>query len=585
RLDLVPQMEVKTAKVAGRDIEFSREGGHLVVELPRSKEGLRLEIEAEGAPREQFSKQRGGFLRSAVTPERTWIRNQLPWYPRVEGLAVYRIRVDAPKAWRVRTAGSAEAPEKNGDRAVWTYETSGPIRSAGLVAGPYDVIESKAGKSFVLDAWILPEGAADAGPMLRGARAAFEHYRKRFGDVAVRRFSLVEMPAAYGKGSGYSEDGYALIGCGAFAHADVPLAAHEVSHTWWGREVAFSRFAHESLATWATHGFLMDHAGAEVARQERIRAVEAVVASAAAGKEVALSDIGAYGRGMSQRSYRVHAYEKGMMLLVMLEDAIGREKLDGCLRGLVEAHRGGVVGYPDLRKALAAAGSAARTVIEQWEKPGIPRLTVEHEKKGRRVKVTVTQEGTDRPFKMTVPVVALCEKKEVRGVAKLTGRKASLTLTVPGEPEAVVLDPDYRLLVDAPRSAIGDPEAVLQAAFDVVNNGVNDPKTCQRTIRDLRSLLAGGAGKQEVHCHTLIGRLLFRLERFGEAQESLEKALALGPSPFHRRWVHLRLGCIADLKKQRKKAVEHYEKVVASGADDYQVKLARRFLEKPYRGR
>jgi aminopeptidase N len=591
RLELVPEMEVKAAKVGGRDVPVTRNGSVLSITLPASKEALRLEIEAEGSPRSQFSKQRGGFLRSAVTPERTWIRSQLPWYPRVTGPAAYRIRVDVPKGWRVRTAGRAATPVEEGDRAVWTYETSSPIRNAGLVAGPYAVKEAEAGGGSVLEAWTFPGDEEGATGVLNHARSAFEHYRERFGEVEVGRFSLVEMTEAFGKGSGYGEDGYVLLGRGAFLEGGsapwaASLVAHEVSHTWWGREVSFSEFASESLACYATHGFLEATAGEDAARRERLRAVERVVAAAGRGKEVALPDIRGFGGGMDPETYRVHAYEKGMMLFVMVEDVIGREKLERCLRDFVTAHRGAVVGYQDLRKALASAGSMARRVIEQWEKPGIPRLAVEHETKGRRAKVTVTQQGTERPFKMTVPVVATCGGKEVRGIAKLSGAKTTLTLSLPGEPESIVLDPDYRLLVAAPRSAIADPKKIIDEAFDVVSNpGDRDPKRCEHALSLLKRLLAAGAGDYEGLCHTGIGRCLFRLGRLEEAKEVLEKALALGGGgPFHRRWINLRLGCIADLRKQRKKAIEHYEWVVSRGTDkDYTVRLAKRFLEKPYR--
>ena len=58
----------------------------------------------------------------------------------------------------------------------------------------------------------------------------------------------------------------------------------------------------------------------------------------------------------------------------------------------------------------------------------------------------------------------------------------------------------------------------------------------------------------------------------GKDEAALETG---GGGPFHRRWIHLRLGCIADLAGNRAEAKAEYEKVVAQGKSDYQMKLAR----------
>ena len=206
-------------------------------------------------------------------------------------------------------------------------------------------------------------------------------------------------------------------------------------------------------------------------------------------------------------------------------------------------------------------------------------------KRRRKVKGAVVQEGTAKPFRLEVQVVVRAGEAVVEKVVKLTRRKATFTLRVDAAPDAVLLDPDWRLLVRAPRGQVLDADAVIERAFEIVN-APNERERAKNedAVRLLRKLLAAGAGAREGLCHTGIGRCLFRLGRHEEAKKELESALRLGGGgPFHRRWIRLRLGCIADLAGKRTEALAQYEQVASYGKDDYTTKLARRYLERPYR--
>ncbi len=130
-----------------------------------------------------------------------------------------------------------------------------------------------------------------------------------------------------------------------------------------------------------------------------------------------------------------------------------------------------------------------------------------------------------------------------------------------------------------------DVDAAIERAHEVVGSpNVTDVERCEETIELLRGLLDSGPGKHEGYCHTGIGRCLFRLGRLEEAKASLETALRHGAGgPFHRGWVHLRLGNIADVDGRRKDALDHYEKAQAPGASKAAAADAARFAERPYR--
>lgn len=597
-LELAESMRVLSVAEDGRVIPFRQAGGRLVLDLsetPADATELDIDIALEGTPFNRFSERRGGFVRTKVDAEIAYIRSQYPWYPRAANdPATYRTVIDSPRAWTVQTAGRLAGVEESGERKIWTFEENHPSRRIGLIAGPYRVIEPEAGGSIELTALVLGDHEESARALLAVAGSALAYYAERFGPLTGEDFTIVEMPEEYGTGSGYGESGYVLIGAGAFASADPApwareMVAHEVAHAWWGRTVEFANFASEALAEYATLGFVEAVDGADRARGVRAKAVEAVLSAAADGREVALGDIRSFGQGMDPGTYRVHAYEKGMLLLAMLESVEGQEALDGVLSEFLSEKAGDLVTWTDLRKALRGASSAARAVVDQWEVPGIPTLAldVEVEPSGRawRVEGTLSQAGTQKPFRMEVTLVAICAGERVEETVTLRGKKVKVRFKVPSKPERVLVDPDFRLLVGRPRAAAMAIDAAIERAHEVVGSpGVTDVKRCEGTIELLRGILDSGPGDHEGYCHTGIGRCLFRLGRFEEATTAFETALRFGAGgPFHRGWVHLRLGNIADVEGRRKDALEHYQKAQAPGASKAAAADAAKFVNRPYR--
>jgi len=127
-LALVPEMTVTAARCGSASIAFTRSGARLTLDgtaITTAKGAFAVTIACQGAPAERFPPARGGYVRSVVGPETTYVRSQVAWHPRAEGdPALYSITVDAPADRAVRTAGDFGAPRSTGARGSWSFTTA-----------------------------------------------------------------------------------------------------------------------------------------------------------------------------------------------------------------------------------------------------------------------------------------------------------------------------------------------------------------------------------------------------------------------------------------------------------------------------
>jgi len=595
-LQLAGAIDIQTCRIDEQEIPFERSGWDLDLDLGKagvSKGPFSIVFELKGKPYVKFSQKRGGYVRSNVCAEHAYIRSQYAWYPRVaDDMATYEIILKARKDWIVHTAGNLTDKKEEGGLAIWRFEHAVPDRRIGLAAGGYVEVKRSSKKGMDLKAIVFPGHEAGGKNLLAYVERAIDFFTKLYGPIEGQSFTLVEMPAPFGRGSGYGETGYVLIGTGAFEDGGgsfwgESLVAHEVSHSWWGHEVRFEHFASEMFATYATHRYMEMSQGRESARAERKEFTRRVVATANRG-QVPLGEIRDWGAKMDPAVYRAHAYEKGAMILHTLEKEMGRKEFDAAAARFLDTYRGETIDYDVVRKKLAP--TKWKWIFTQWGEPGIPRIRAEYESKksgsSYTVKGTIFQEGTKKPFKMTVAISLRADDQIQTETIEVKKNKTSFKLSCPFDPQELIVDPDSHLLCEV--SGKVDIEELKKTVFEVANNPkMAESDTLQKTVKDIRKIL--GADKNVSSAfRTALGRCLFRLGELDAAKKEFEVALKGGAGgPFHQCWIYLRLGCIADLEKERSEARKCYEKVLTfsdAKNHDYQKKLASRFLEKPYRG-
>ena len=120
----------------------------------------------------------------------------------VDDQTFYDTTIRARKDWLVRTAGDLEENREDGDHRVWRYVLKQPCRVIGLAAGDYVTVEKEGEGGIALDALVFSGHEEGAKVLLDAAARAIKFYTDQYGPMSEKRFTLVEMPAAFGSGSG-----------------------------------------------------------------------------------------------------------------------------------------------------------------------------------------------------------------------------------------------------------------------------------------------------------------------------------------------------------------------------------------------
>ena len=201
------------------------------------------------------------------------------------------------------------------------------------------------------------------------------------GPYPFQRFDLLLLPSAFPYG-GMESPRVAFLSPSLLAAGDGGLAvlAHELSHAWLGNLVTCASAEHfwlnEGFAVWAERRLIETLRGAEAAACEAAlgrRTLDDTLAELAAGPLTRLHTPLA-GVAPDEGLSRV-AYEKGALLLTLLEREVGRARFDAFVRDWIATHRGRAVtsaGFLAFARAQLGAATDAVQAERFISEPGLP---------------------------------------------------------------------------------------------------------------------------------------------------------------------------------------------------------------------
>jgi len=392
--------------------------------------------------------------------------------------ADYDVTLEVPAGWTVGATGREVAPEAGAAPAGAERHRFAIRRTVDFAWAAWDrFLERREELDGVAVRWLYPAGAEGSRERQRGAlAAALPLLRGWFGDLPYP-FLTVVLPPAGAEGAGGME--YPSLITTA-SSSELPgyrdeqeVAVHELAHQWFYAAVATDEarepWLDEALATWVTGAALDEIYGPDRSIASAGPIGIGYFASRRACWRLAdprLPAVLAADEYPSFDGYAAAVYCRGALALEALAAAAGRDRV---LRGLARyagRHRFARATAEDLYAALAAeCGDAVQRVlrvalrarrgfdlrlegVEVRRVTGDEGLLAPRTGPGDRWVTSFVVVRRGAPVELPVDVEVRFPGAARRGTWDGRGRARRFAVQSDRPPEAIVLDPDHRALLD-----------------------------------------------------------------------------------------------------------------------------------------
>jgi len=240
------------------------------------------------------------------------------------------------------------------------------------------------------------------------------------------------------------------------------LLPHELSHQWWGNTVTVDDdedlWLVESLATYSSLLLLEHREGTAVRNHTLENFRQSLLAENETGDRIESAGPLVFGSRLQSSkfpdAYRVVLYHKGAWVQHMLRETLGTEPFLDLLRSLPRDFALQELTVDQFREAAASRLPAGhpdpqlRDFFDQWVfNTGVPEFRAEWRKDGSAVSGTLVQEGVPEHYAFGVPLrITLADGQTVDHVIRTDGAETPFHIAVQGQPTALAIDPDVRLL-------------------------------------------------------------------------------------------------------------------------------------------
>jgi ABC-2 type transport system permease protein len=236
-----------------------------------------------------------------------------------------------------------------GNRRYFHFKTDAPIRGEySILSGKYLVRESK-WEDVAISIYFHPVHAMNIDRMLRSVKSSLEYYTEQFGPNPYKHLTVVEHAGPGGGASSeagmidYGEQ-YALMNPDDSPDGfDLPyyILAHEVAHQWWGGAgltpawVEGAGVLVEGLAVYSGMQVLEKDYG-DGHLQQYVNYLHSFYDMP---RSLATASL-------LQANEKFLYYRKGGLAMYVLSKYIGKEKVNGALRSLLQKHHSGELPLP-----------------------------------------------------------------------------------------------------------------------------------------------------------------------------------------------------------------------------------------------
>lgn len=463
-LDFHHMLEVISVRMDGELTEFRQVPHRLLIDRagPDAARPEVVEIQYRGLfPQDQSQGDIVGMLHdgSSVVAyvEPDGAHHWFPCNDHPSDKATFDLIIDTPPgqvaAGIGRLIAESESPSGEGRRFHWRTEIPTATYLLALGVGPWERIERTGGSVPI---WDYAE--AEDLPAIRESLASVPRmipfFEARFGPYPFEKYGHMLTREWIG---GMEDQTLTVLGRAEALSGDEALLAHELAHQWFGNLVSPLQWRdlwlNEGWASWAELLWFEHSDPAAVAplregwRKSTFRlAMRAHPHTLAAPDPENLFD-GAL------------VYDKGAMVIDLLDGYLGRERLLAAARSYLAEHATGNASTESFRQAMEkATGEDLRPFFDAWVAANtLPEIAWQHlrqEALGNstegapsgpyRGTFRVQQRGTFHPFQAELELQGAEEDQRTRLDVRFATPTVDLLAITPWPVERIVFDPDKR---------------------------------------------------------------------------------------------------------------------------------------------
>lgn len=384
------------------------------------------------------------------------VRNWLPMIDHPYDKATGEFVVTAPSHYQVVANGLLiEELDLPGNQRRTHWKQSVPIASwlhtmavarfSSHLAGIVDGIP--------IQTWVFPQDR-DAGRQLfeDQSRRALLFFSSQIGPYPYEKLANVQ---ATGFSGGTEYASAIFYGEKGVSTGRGPVV-HEIAHKWFGDSVTERDWddvwLSEGFATYFALLFTEHDEGRDAfvdgLKHSRTQALQL---------EQTLPDAPVVHRNLSDMGKVLNnlVYQKGGWVLHMLRTEVGAAHFRAAIREYYRRYRDGSASTADLRAVFEqVSGKPLEWFFTQWlTRPGVPKLagTWRYDPAMKHVEITLAQTQASEPYRINVDVGIVTAAGALPAISQIaiTGRQATMSFAVAGEPISVTLDPSTSLLFEA----------------------------------------------------------------------------------------------------------------------------------------
>ncbi|MDD4569228.1 MAG: M1 family metallopeptidase [Tepidanaerobacteraceae bacterium] len=306
----------------------------------------------------------------AVCDDEGWHND--PYYnigdPFYSEVALYQVRIKAPKDYIVAASGSLQEKRNEGDHVIWSFDT-GLVRDFAWIAGTnFNIKDINVGNTRITS-YYLEDDEIYGTKALEYAQKAIVFFNEYFGVYPYDDYSVVAADFYIG---GMEYPNLVMIGSEFYSDGGLLeyVVVHETAHQWWygliGNNQIEESWLDEALAEYSTVLYYEHIYGKRAGR----RIYEQAILNPYKHYE-AVNTPGPILRHLCDfidwREYSATVYYRGAIMLKDLESRIGKGKLREALRYYFEQNLYKNATTTDLIEALnRACGVDWTEYIYNW---------------------------------------------------------------------------------------------------------------------------------------------------------------------------------------------------------------------------